>query len=41
MATSGTMFCLDIQMHMTDSAECSNLIMVHIAQNTVLLGEHN
>ena len=41
MATSGTMFCLNIQMHMSDSAEWSKLIMVDIAQHTVLLVVHN
>ena len=35
------MFCLDIQMYITDSAECSNLITVDIAQYTVSLGECN
>ena len=34
MATSGTMFCLDIQMYMTDSGGCR-------LHNTVSLGEHN
>ena len=34
MATSGTMFCLDIQMYMTNSGGCR-------LHNTVLLGEHN
>ena len=33
-ATSGTMFCLDIQMYMTDSGGCR-------LHNTVSLGEHN
>ena len=36
MATSGAMFCLDIQMHMTDSGGCSNLFMVEIAQHCVI-----
>ena len=35
------MFYLDIVMNMTDSDKPSNPITVHIAQHTVLLGEHN
>ena len=34
MATSGTIFCLDIQMYMTNSGGCR-------LHNTVLLGEYN
>ena len=33
-ATSWTMICLDIVMHMTNSAENSNSITAHIAQHT-------
>ena len=36
MATSGAMFCLNIQMHMTDSGGGSKLFLLEIAQHYVI-----